>query len=391
MTQLARELKGRLVSKAARGWYPGAFFGAVYLVISLWFVWSSDGSLPFRITATVLLLLIGAVFVMLPPLVWGRGRVACYLALLGLALLVCLLFPFVGVYAVWLFIYISCASAAIFGRGVDVLIWITATALAQLVIVVAVDQLAQQWYAVLLDASIATMMLGITQLARTNRRLKDAQSEIARLAVVEERARFSRDMHDVLGHSLTVVTVKSELAVRLVDRDPERAKAEIADIERLSRAALTDLRASVAGYREMSLDTELAAARAALAAAEVRAAVPVSGECVDPALRELFAWVVREAVTNVLRHARAESCEIVLAASSMRVVDDGVGMLVPVLTGAEGATDAARGISSARGTGLAGLAERITAAGALLAVEPGRERGTVVTVSLTPGREASRG
>jgi two-component system sensor histidine kinase DesK len=176
-----------------------------------------------------------------------------------------------------------------------------------------------------------------------------------------------------------VVTVKSELAGRLVERDPARAAAELADIERLSRGALADLRASIAGYREMNLDTELAAARAALAAAEIEATVPVSGDVVAPPLRALFAWAVREAVTNVIRHARASRCVIELAPDAVRVCDDGVGMPVPAyLDAGRAETHAAFGMNA--GSGLAGLAERAAAAGAVLAVARGEERGTVVSV-----------
>ena len=178
----------------------------------------------------------------------------------------------------------------------------------QLLIFVLAGTFEDDWYIALITVSIGVMMSAFARQIDALRRLRNAQGEIARLAVVEERARFSRDMHDVLGHSLTVVTVKSELARRLIPSDPARAEEELADIERLTRSALADLRAAVAGYREMSLSTELAAAQAGLAAADIQAHLPRNGEEVAPDLRELFGWVLREGVTNVIRHSRSQNC-----------------------------------------------------------------------------------
>jgi two-component system sensor histidine kinase DesK len=211
-------------------------------------------------------------------------------------------------------------------------------------------------------------MFAFSRQIESYRKLKQAQGEIARLAVIEERGRFSRDMHDVLGHSLTVVTVKSELARRLVSLDPERAEAEIADIERLSRSALADLRAAVAGYREMSLSTELAAAQAGLAAADIEAHLPRNGEGVDPDLRELFGWVLREGVTNVIRHSGSRNCWVTVTRDSLEIEDDGKGMAA---IGVVGAPDAAL-VAPGNGTGLDGLTARARQAGArvLVGVSP---------------------
>jgi two-component system sensor histidine kinase DesK len=112
--------------------------------------------------------------------------------------------------------------------------------------------------------------------------------EIARLAVDEERNRFARDMHDIVGHSLTVIAVKAELAGRLVRRDPDRAEAEINDVERLSREALGEVRTAVAGYRDVTLSAELANARTALSAAGIDADLPSAIDDVPTERRELF-------------------------------------------------------------------------------------------------------
>jgi two-component system sensor histidine kinase DesK len=205
-------------------------------------------------------------------------------------------------------------------------------------------------------------MWGVNQLMLRNVDLLRAQDENARLAVAEERNRFARDLHDILGHSLTVITVKAELAGRLLDVDPARARSEIGDLERLSRDALADVRRAVEGYRDLTLPGELARAREALLAADIDADLPNSTEEVPSELRELFAWTVREGVTNVIRHSGARRCTVRLAASAVEVVDDGRGPADPDPSGAD-----------RRGHGLDGLRERAAAAGAVLvtrAVDP---------------------
>ena len=149
-------------------------------------------------------------------------------------------------------------------------------------------------------------------------RPRQRPAENARLAVDNERTRFARDLHDILGHSLTVITVKAELAQKLLDVDVDRARAEIADLERLSRDALTDVRRAVEGYRDITLPGELVRARVALRAAEIDADLPNSTDDVPSELRELFAWTVREGVTNVIRHSGARHCEVRLTADQRR-------------------------------------------------------------------------
>jgi two-component system sensor histidine kinase DesK len=174
--------------------------------------------------------------------------------------------------------------------------------------------------------------------------------------------RIARDLHDLLGHSLTTITVKSALAKRLIDSDPARAAHEIAQVEQLARESLADTRTAVAGYREVRLATELATAREVLAAAGVRADLPGVVDDVPADLGGLFGWVVREGVTNVVRHARAKRVRISLTGRAIEIVDDGTG--VP-----SGRGDAARG------NGLSGLAERAAALGGTLTAGPGDTGG----------------
>ncbi|RLV49418.1 sensor histidine kinase [Nocardioides mangrovicus] len=209
----------------------------------------------------------------------------------------------------------------------------------------------------MLTASAA--VFGIQQMILGNIRLRRANEENQQLAVADERNRFSRDLHDILGHSLTVITVKAELANKLLDVDPERARAEVADLERLSRDALADVRRAVEGYRELTLPGELTRARTALRAAEIDADLPNSTDEVPGDLRELFAWTIREGVTNVIRHSGARTCTVRLTPRSAEVVDDGCG---PVRE---------RG----SGNGLVGLRERAAAAGATVVTRPAQPKG----------------
>lgn len=204
----------------------------------------------------------------------------------------------------------------------------------------------------------AIAVFGMRTIISRNAQLVAAHARNAELAVDNERSRFARDLHDILGHSLTVITIKAELARRLIDVDPERTRAELADLERLSRDALADVRRAVEGYRDLTLPGELARARTALGAAEIEATLPNSAEDVPSELRELFAWTVREGVTNVIRHSGARHCEVLLGPGRAEVRDDGAGPSVP----------------SPRGSGLTGLQERAAALGARL-----------VTTRLDPG------
>lgn len=216
--------------------------------------------------------------------------------------------------------------------------------------------------AVLGGIAVVAMLQGMER----NRQLRRAQEEVAALAAVRERERITRDMHDVLGHSLTVISVKAELAGRLLasgDRAAatggpsaarRRAADELADVQSLARSALADVRATIAGERQASLAGELATARSALDAAGIDADLPGAVDVVPAGRRELFAWVLREGSTNVVRHADARHVRITVSADALVVEDDG--------RGAGGAGTA--------GHGLTGLADRAREAGAVLEAGP---------------------
>jgi two-component system sensor histidine kinase DesK len=175
----------------------------------------------------------------------------------------------------------------------------------------------------ILLASVA--VFGMRLALRRSQQLSIARDDLARLVVQEERNRFARDLHDILGHSLTVVAMKAELAGRLVHLDPAGAEREIGEVERLTREALADVRSAVAGYRGVTLAGELANARAALRAAGIAADLPTAVDDVPGDRRALFGWVVREGVTNVVRHSGARRCTVTVTSTSIEVRDDGHG------------------------------------------------------------------
>ncbi|MEU0069332.1 sensor histidine kinase [Streptomyces sp. NPDC006332] len=239
---------------------------------------------------------------------------------------------------------------------------------------------------------ISTMVTAaILSLSEAVRELRAAREELARRAVEQERLRFSRDLHDLLGHTMSVIVVKAEAARRLADRDLTASLAQITDIESVGRQALTEIREAVTGYRNESLITELDRARSALSAAGVDLALSQSGPPLPPQTEVLLGWVVREAVTNVVRHSGAERCEITVAGAAERVrltvTDDGSGAeaSAPTRVWTSGPGDAwvdagfREGIG---GTGLKGLRERLAAAGGSLTAGPGTRGGFTVTAEL---------
>ncbi|WP_051898564.1 sensor histidine kinase [Sciscionella sediminilitoris] len=197
-------------------------------------------------------------------------------------------------------------------------------------------------------------MSGFMMLSFTIGRLRAARGEIRELAVAEERERLARDLHDILGHSLTTITVKAGLARRMLEREEggegeHQATAEVRDVEELARQALADIRATVSNYRTASLPAEIAGARMSLQAAQITPDLPHAVDDVDPKLQEVFGYVVREAVTNVIRHSRADRCEVRLGRRWVRITDNGK----------EGAEQNGAG----DGNGLRGLRERLAAVG----------------------------
>jgi two-component system sensor histidine kinase DesK len=243
-------------------------------------------------------------------------------------------------------------------------------ALAALLVPVAVTS----WHVSLQDSfddvtPIAIPVVGLVafvtiQVVRGNLALAEARTELAKLAAENERIRIARDLHDLLGHSLTTITVKAGLARRLGAADPPRAIEQIAEVEELSRRALAEVRAAVSTYRDVTLTGELARGRELLRAAGVVADLPTATDVVEPQYQELFGWAVREGLTNVVRHAHARTCAVRLTPSAVEITDDGVGSTAQV------------------GNGLTGLRERVMAVGGSIDVGPLQPAGWRLAVSL---------
>jgi len=199
--------------------------------------------------------------------------------------------------------------------------------------------------------------------------LRLSQDEIRRLATLAERERIGRDLHYLLGHTLSLVTLKSELARKLALADPPRAQREMEEVERVSRHALAEVRAAVTGMRRSDLAAELSSARLMLEASNIAldAEVPVSLE-LPPEIEASLALVLREAVTNIHRHARATTAHVAFSREAerfhMRISDNGRGGL------------------AAHGNGISGMRERVRALGGTLSIASPARRGTTLDVEV---------
>jgi len=246
------------------------------------------------------------------------------------------------------------------------------------VLLVIMAPLLGQWvsaYIALIAVGGALALGAGLEAGRVGAKLSRAEQRISTLAVVAERERISRDLHDILGHSLTAISIKSELAGRLVSSDPPGARAQMVEVEGIARQALADVRTTASGIREVRVATELASARSVLLAVGVAARVPSAMPQLPEGVNELFGYVIREAVTNVVRHSEASQCTIDVGEHHVSVADDGVGF----------SRDAAAG-----GTGLRGLAARVEAAGGRLEVDTSPGRGARVTATVDLADHAAR-
>lgn len=199
---------------------------------------------------------------------------------------------------------------------------------------------------------IGVMVMHYTQRRRLTLRLLQTQSDLARMAQIAERERIARDLHDLLGHTLSVIVLKSELASRLAESDTARAVAEIRDVERISRDALSEVRAAVRGYRSSGLAAEVESARQALRSAGIELECQLEKVPLPPAQEGVLAMAVREAATNVVRHAKATHCRMALRLGErqceLEISDDG------------------QGGQAREGAGLSGMRERVEALGGTL-------------------------
>lgn len=224
------------------------------------------------------------------------------------------------------------------------------------------------WYSTLISGFIIATIL---RLFAAIRELRETREELARTAVTEERLRFARDLHDLLGHTLSVMVIKAQAVRKLIPRDGALAVEQAADIETIGRDALRQVRLAVTGYRGQGLAAEIEGARTALRDAGVELRVRQEGAPLPDEVGALLGWAVREGVTNVIRHSGAGSCEIFVD------VRDGVALL--------SVRDDGRGGPPVKGNGLHGLTERVGGAGGRLAAGPGERGGYLLTVTLPLG------
>lgn len=353
-----------------RGWMLGFFMAGIWLIFlsdafrQAWSQHRTVGRLSGLAVLGLFVVLYLAHFALMRATVWGSrsntapGWLLSRLGLLswsGLVVLAALAVLTIGQEGASTWVFLAVAGLWTFRLRIGLTIGV--------LLVVVYELLALHIAGWQPNGSVSTSILlamaavtGGMLATQRQRALGEAREENARLAIQEERHRMARDVHDILGHSLTVITVKAELASRLLDVSPERARTEVADVERLARDALADVRQAVAGFREISLPAELARARATLAAAGIEADLPSAADEVGGPLREVCAWTVREGVTNVVRHSGATTCRVVLRPNGLTITDNGSGPR-----------------PGHPGTGLVGLRERASAVGARLetrAMEP---------------------
>ena len=224
------------------------------------------------------------------------------------------------------------------------------------------------------------VVIGLSNLSysrqqRANYMLQKAYDQIEHLAQVGERERIARDLHDLLGHTLTVITIKSELANRLFTIDPERSRQEMVEVEETARKALADVREAVVGYRSQGFTAEISRARRMLTAADVSLSTAISPVELTPAETNVLCLCVREAVTNIVRHALAKTCTVQLVRTTtglrMTIEDDGAG------------------IHAREGNGLRGMRERIEGLEGHMRISSGQGNGTRLLVDLPRSSETA--
>jgi two-component system sensor histidine kinase DesK len=319
----------------------------------------------------------------------GRARSRLSFLLFGaLAALVLVLSLLYGPAWLWLFIGVSAIAGLLFPMRAAFAV-IVLFALLPLIITIGMEggiAGVDWWWLIalmLLVRGLGLDMIGVARMGSAIRELQAARRELARLAVIEERERLSRDLHDLLGQTLSMIALKSELARQLVTEEPARCSQEIAEIERVARQTLREVREAVAGYRQPTLSSELEGACQVLSAAGIAGEIDSMQEVLPAAIDAVFAWTVREGVTNVIRHSHAQRCHI-------RLLQQNGQVCAEVLS--EGGRREQAERTARPGLGLAGLRERVSALGGRMDAGSltlqGREHFRLrVELPIEPGRE----
>jgi two-component system sensor histidine kinase DesK len=353
---------------SVRLWRLYAYFWLVCLffpILSL--IQTHPSGFYLLITVSGLFIFVSAYFwVMWPHPLSDRARTRLRLQsaltlIIGLAILVILLSILNGSSFLWLFIGVSAIAGITLSFRIASIIVIALTLLT-VAANVSIDRTitSADWLQIiplaLLVRGLGLDMIGFVRLSDALRELQRAREELARQAVTEERLRMARDLHDLLGHTLSLITLKSELAGRILQKDPQTATEQIHEVERVARQALRDVREAVAGYRQRTLRCELDGARQILEAAGIECTIEYEPQSLPPGTDMALAWVVREGVTNVIRHSRAQHCLIRITSphgkGHAELSNDG-----------DPRQEASTG---ERGSGLSGLAERVANEGGKL-------------------------
>lgn len=352
-------------------WRLYAYFWLICLLFPiLSLVQTPPSGFQLLITASGLIIFVATYFwIMWPHPLSDQARTRLGLRtsltlLIALTVLVLLLSTMNGTSFLWLFISVS-AIAGMTLSFRNAFVAVTGLTLLTLGANVSMDGsiMTANWLQIiplaLLVRGLGLDMIGFVRLSDALRELQKARGELAHQAVMEERLRMARDLHDLLGHTLSLITLKSELAGRLLKKNPHAATVQVHEVERVARQALREVREAVAGYRQRTLRAELDSARQILEAAGIECTIEYDPQSLPSSTDMVLAWVVREGVTNVIRHSRAQHCLIRLTSSDMyvraEINNDGYPR---------------KETSTVEwGSGLSGLAERVANEGGKLEVE----------------------
>ena len=390
------KLAGGKVGVVLRWFFSGIWL--IYLVQPLADLFDSKHphSALYQAGAIALVAAFCVIYVFLLGTWWqnlARGRVMLGV-LAGLAVAISLIYG-----AEWtsIFIYVSAAAGFIIWDRRRAMLAVGACTVGYVVLSEIVHTTSADLWAELLPvALIGFAMIGFKMQIVLNQQLRQARGAVAKLAANEERLRLARDMHDLTGQSLSLITLKSELAIKRLARLPaspevDAVAAELGDIGRVSRQTLQDIREAVSGYRRPTLAVEIITARTSLEAAGIQLdddpALMTRSGTIDPDAEAALAWCLREAVTNVIRHSGAQNCRIRLTERrerrgelALEITDDGHGL--PGSGPAGGA-----GVTEGSGSGLHNMSERLSAVGGRFSAGPGRDGHgfrLVATVPMAP-------
>lgn len=360
----ARPLTPRAVHRAAvaSGGLAFSLPPVLFIAIPIYFAWSEGGA-PAAALVTLLLLTYGAAFVYCCGIALYPQRVRLMWFLLCTAMLLGMI-PLLGENVLYMVMFQAMTHVLLLPWR-----WAVPTMVAMSLGVFSLAIALGVYIAAGLAGMGMLMAWGIGYGIRQQllqEQLEAAQHRNAVLAVAAERERIGRDLHDLVGHSLTSLTISAQLASRLLERDPDAAREQLAHIESTVRQALADVRATASGMQHVRAATEIASARTVLTTIGIQAEVPTALPPLHDDLSELFGYVIREGVTNIVRHSRATTATITVDEESVSIGDDGVGI-------ADGATR----------SGLRGLEARLALAGGRLEVRSS-ETGTRLRATVGP-------